>query len=143
MTVTVFHWPYALRWGEIGLGHVALEVSNASVYRYLSWFPRDAKSIASLVAAMPVNHDRSGDEEKMGPAPDVVIIDGLDEQALVSAIDAPRPFYSLFGTSCAQTVADALRAGGGAERAPGITSLNPIWTPLPRISREGYAIVTK
>lgn len=129
MPVTVHHWPYQLNFAAVGVGHVALEVVSPAGNRYLSWYPEQSKSPDALIATTPRNHTKVEDVDHGGTAPDVVRIEGLDEPAIVTFIDQPHPYYSLFGTSCAQMVADALRAGIGGKYAAGIMNLNPVWTP--------------
>lgn len=129
MSFTVYHWPYHLNFKQISVGYVALEVQSSIGRRYLSWFPEKSKSPENLIATKPHNHTRMEDIAEMGQAPDVINIDGLRDIAIFTFIDAARRHYSLFGTSCAQAVADALRAGIGGKYAAGIMNLNPIWTP--------------
>jgi hypothetical protein len=130
MTVTVYHWTG-------GVGHVALEVVSGKEVRYISWYPEVTKesgnllgAASALIAAKPAGQTKALDLKKKGVAPNIVIIEGLDEGAMISFIDQPRPYYSLFGTSCAQVVADTLRAGIGGKYNAGIMNLNPVWTPL-------------
>ena len=129
MTVTVYHWKYAANLSEPSVGHIAINVApQGKKAVYYSWYPATEKDPKAVVSTPGRSHTRTEDR-KNGTPTDVVTIEGLNEEEMVSFLKEPR-VYSLFGTSCAQVVADALRAGIGGKYKAGIMNANPIWTPL-------------
>ncbi len=128
MTVRVFHWPKDYPHGHAG--HVAIEVAGSAGQTYLSWWPKGDPGFAGLVGVAGKPNSKAEDLIAKGMSDAPVVIDGLNEAAMIQFARETREYWSLFGTSCAQVAVDSLRRGGGDKYASGMVAWNTVWTPL-------------
>lgn len=138
--VKIFYWEQRL-FAEGSFGHVSMYVGGEyigdapPISGYISWWPQKHGRIFTHSIK---NREYASDvaAEQRPPDPASLTLVGLDEEAIKTwwaKFRAEGHGWQLYDHSCAQTVADALRAGGAEMYVHGISGWwrhwNTIWSP--------------
>ena len=137
--VRIFFWEQRL-FAEQSFGHVSMYVGGEYIGQtppvggYISWWPQQRWHIVSpAVENRPYDEDVNAEHRPPSPP---LTLEGLNEEAIIkwwADFKAAGHRWELYDQSCAQTVADALRAGGGDKFVHGVSgwwrSWNVVWSP--------------
>jgi RHS repeat-associated protein len=125
----VYIWPYTGSGPNDNWGHAALVLNDGTVISWWPGEPRDMK-IPDIYSAPALPPDLARDQDEEGSRPMIIRLDNLDEAAIKNWWRKFRRSHKwkTLTQNCSTTVAEALDAGGGRNRAP-LASHHFVWTP--------------